>query len=185
MDPKGFGFGHGGLSGLHGVDDVFFYLRKLFFRKRASEKIYSGGADLRALALGDDLDTLGGGVCPLVELAGEILYGESGHAPGVKLAADQIQLRLGQHGFNGVVKKRRGDVLHIVAIYNAQLRKGLDMQQAANILLKASGLVGKSFFLFNKNPVYHHVTSPNAFIALAPMSRRKKAFSKCTCSVRA
>ena len=155
IDLQGLGHVHGGLSGLHGVDDVFLDLRYLLGTEGAVEQVHLGGAHLRPLGLGDDLDALGGGVGPLVKLTGQILHGEHLGAGTVQRPADGIQLRLGQDGFHRVVKQLRLDVLHVVAIDDAQILQRVDTQQAANILFQVVGLVGQLLFLFHKYPVYH------------------------------
>ena len=149
----------GGLPGLHRVYDVFLYLSQLLPGQLAVEQVDLGAAHLGPVGLGDYLDALGGGVGPLVELAGEILHGKDLSAFCTQLRADHIQLGLGEHGFYGVVEELRGDVLHVVAVDYPELFQALYTQQTVDILFQVPGLLGQFRLLFNKYTVYHTQTS--------------------------
>ena len=64
----------------------------------AVEQVDLGGEHARALAAADELDALGGGVRPLVELAGQVFDGEDG--VGLRYLREHVvHLRLGEdHG---------------------------------------------------------------------------------------
>ena len=93
-DLKGFRFFQRGFARFHRVDDILFNLRKLGIRKGAVERVHSGGADERALPLGENLDALGRGVRALVKLSGEVFHGKNSGVAEIRLLAHKIELGL-------------------------------------------------------------------------------------------
>ena len=67
---QGFRNLQGSFPTLHRVNHILLELRQLFLGQIAVQGIDLGGADQGTFALGDDLDALGGGIGPLVELTG-------------------------------------------------------------------------------------------------------------------
>ena len=144
------------LARLHGVDDVFFDLGNLRVGQRPIQRPDLRRADQRPLAPGDDLDALGRGVGPLVELTGQVLHGEDrGGFVRVGLGVDEIELRLGEDGADGVIEELGCDVLRVVAVEQTHPFKPPDAEQAVRIVQQRAGLVVEPGALFHKDSVYH------------------------------
>ena len=92
---QGLGQFQGSLPALHRVDDVALHSGHVLRRQGAVENVDLGGADGGALPLAQKLDTLGGGVRPLVKLPRQGLHGKDGRGiRGGKRLRDGIQLGL-------------------------------------------------------------------------------------------
>jgi hypothetical protein len=91
-DPERFRLFQRGFTGFHRVDDIFFDLGDLCIRERSVQRIDPGRTDEGPFTLGENLDALGRGVCTLIELAGEILYGKDRRVAEIGLVAYQVQL---------------------------------------------------------------------------------------------
>ena len=95
-----------GLAGLDRVDHVMLDGVHVGVGQVAFQRVQLGGADGRALALGDELDAFGGGVGALVELAGQELGGEDLGAGEVgQVVGHIVHLRLAEHGGYGLVEQ--------------------------------------------------------------------------------
>ena len=68
----------------------------------------------RALTLGNDLNTLCGGICPLVILSGEKLHGKHLRIGFRKVFKSLIQLRFGKDRVNRLIKEFFVNVFNIV-----------------------------------------------------------------------
>ncbi len=77
-----------------------------------------GGSHRRPLSLGEQLHALGGGIRPLVILAGQILRGKDTVLPrqGEVLAVDSVHVRLGEDGAGGSLKLLRAQARHVIAV---------------------------------------------------------------------
>ena len=163
----------GGLAGFHGVNEVLLDGCHFVAGQVANQLIDTGGADQRTVALGQDLDALGGGVCTLVELTGQVLHSKDDAAlrQGV---GDQVQLGLGQDGLDAVIEQLRGDVFHIIPVEQPQALQGFDPEEGADIAQEGVSLGGQAGALFYIYPIYHvYFTSSFARRARAPMSLRQ------------
>ena len=114
----------------------------------ALEQIDLGGADGRALALGDQLDALAGGVGALVELAGEELDGERLGGIGLgQLGKDAVHLRLGEHRGDAALEQIAVDTLDVVAVDDAEAGKRLHTQDVAQLAQQLLSLYIEPGFL--------------------------------------
>ena len=104
------------LPAFHGVDDVFFEFPDVPVRQRTIQGVDLGGADEGTLALRDDLDALGGGIRPLVKLAGQRLHGEDISAGKLNGRRSGIQLRLGEDRLHGVPEQVFRDIFRVVPV---------------------------------------------------------------------
>ena len=93
--PQSLGKFQGSLPALHGVDDVALHGGHVLRRQGTVEDVDLGGADGGALPLAQKLDTLGGGVRPLVKLPWQGFHSQDGRGiRGGKRLRDGVQLRL-------------------------------------------------------------------------------------------
>ena len=114
-------FGHGGLPALHRVDQVGFNLIKLRVRNIAGKGDHFGAGYPGTFSCGEQLNTLGGAVCPLVVLAGQELHGKHPLAGGEGYFVCRIvQIVLGKDPVHGTAELRLADALHIVAVNKPQ-----------------------------------------------------------------
>ena len=104
------------LPAFHRVNDVFFEFPDVPVRQRTIQGVDLGGADEGTLALRDDLDALGGGIRPLVKLAGQRLHGEDVSARKLNGRRSGIQLRLGEDRLHGVPEQVFRDVFRVVPV---------------------------------------------------------------------
>ena len=170
---QGLGFVQRRLPGLHGVDDILLDGGDVLRGQVAVQGIDLGGADNRALALALELDALGGGVGPLVKLAGQGLHGKDRPGAGqVGPVADVVQLGLGKHSGPGSVEQGFLDALHIIAVQDAHLFQGGQTQKGAAVRQQAGGFGGQAGLFLDKNTVNHAYCSSLAASARWPMSRR-------------
>ena len=146
---------HRGEPALHRVEHAAAHRLQICGRHVASEQIDLRGAHRGALLLAQKLNALGGGVCPLVELAGQILHGESRPASHVRRLAAQVELRLGEDRPAGVLEKRPVDVFHIVAVENAQRLHGAHAEKVAQLAQKRGCLRVEAGLFFHKYAIDH------------------------------
>ncbi len=155
-DGKGLRFFERRFSALDRVDHVIFDRTQLFFGDLSFENIHACGVYERPLSLGDQLDTLGCAVCPLVELAGQKLDGKDVfvffHRYFVK---DQIQLGFGEDRCLCVFEEFLFYIFDIVPIDYSDRCQFFDAQQTLQFILERACFVCQSGFLFNKYPVDH------------------------------
>ena len=157
LDGQCFGNFQGCFPALHRVDDILLKLRNFRLREVAVQGVDLGGADQGTLALGDNLDTLGGGVGPLVELTGQGFHGKNICAGQGYAFAGGIQLGLREHGFHGVVKQLPGDVFCVVAVEQPHMLQILHAQKILGFAQQAPGFVVQAFLLFYKYTINHGV----------------------------
>ena len=168
LHPEGSCFVKGGFSRLHRVDDVVLNFFHGLFRQCAGKQINLCRADGGALPAGEQLDALGGGISPLIELTGKRFHGEHGFSCG-KSGIHVVHLRLGEHGAHGPLKIFRCQALRVVPVHKAQPCQGGDAQNGLQFTQKRGGFLPQRFFLFNVDPLYHYRSSITAS-ALRPMS---------------
>ena len=95
----------------------------------AIEQVYPRRADQRTVPLGENLDTLCSGVCPLVILSRQILHSEASGTLGWKRIVDQIQLRFREHRADACIEQRFVNGLHIIAVEQPQFFQMGNLQQ--------------------------------------------------------
>ena len=157
--PQGLGLLQGRFPGLHRVDDVFLDLGDLPLGQGPVEDVDLGGADQGPLPLGDELDALGRGIRPLVELARQILHGEHRPAAEVGGLGGRVHLGLREHGAHRLVEEGLGDVLPVVPVQQPEPDEGTDAQKVRQLPLQGLRLLGKARLLFHEDPIYH-ITPP-------------------------
>ena len=113
---------------LDGVHHVTLDGIKILGREFAEKHIHLGAAHGGALALGDELDALGGGGGALVELAGQRLDGEEVSSIGGQLLVHGVDLWLGEYGGHAACEQLLVDTLDVITVYDAQGRERLDAQ---------------------------------------------------------
>ena len=93
----------------------------------------------------------------MVKLTGQRLHGEDGGSLGVGQGiGDGVQLRLGEDGADGLCEQVSLDVLHVVAVENANALEGGDAHEVLQLVQKAVGLMGEGRLLFNKYAINHN-----------------------------
>ena len=136
----------------------------------AVEQVDLGGEHARALAAADELDALGGGVRPLVELAGQVFDGEDG--VGLRYLREHVvHLRLGEDHGQAFFKEPGVYPLDVVAVQDAHPPEPGRAGERGELGERALRLLVVGGALFNVNSVYHPQPSAAAS-ALAPISRR-------------
>ena len=158
-DGEGFRHVQGRFPALHRVNDVFFEFPDVPVRQRAVQSVDLGGADEGALTLGDDLDTLGGGIRPLVELAGQRLHGKDVSAGELDGGGSGIQLRLGEDRLYGVPEQVFRDVFRVVPVEQPDVFQPLHAEKVPSLIQQTLGLVVQTFLFFYKYPINHGVIS--------------------------
>ena len=157
LDSQGLGLVHGGLAALHGVDDVLLDGGDVSLGESTLQDVDLGGADGGAVALALELDALGGGVGPLVELTGQRLHGEDRRSLGVgQGVGDGVQLGLGEDGADGLIEQVGLDVLHVVAVEQADGGQPADADEILQFIQKAVCLVGKLGSFLYKYAINHN-----------------------------
>ena len=148
-----------GLPALHRVDDV--PLHRLCVRRRqgAEQQIDLGGADRGPLPLGHQLDALGGGVRPLVELPRQGLHAEGDAVPGGQGRGGVVHLGLGEHRPHRPAEGGLVQPLRVVAVQQAQVLQGGDAHHGPQLPQQALGLLPEPRLLFHIDPSYHRMTS--------------------------
>ncbi len=147
LHPEGQGVRHPQvrLPALHRVDDILLHRRQFIRGQRPLDKVDLGGLDGGALPLGDDLDTLGAGIGPLVELPRQRLHPEGIDRLRQRLPA-VVHLGLGKNGVLAGVEQRLVDALHVVAVQQPQPgdagkpQKGPQVPEQPGALLGVGGL---------------------------------------------
>ncbi len=152
----------GRLAALHRVDHVLLDARDIRFGQLARQDVHRGGAHVRALALGQQLDALGRGIGPLVELAGQVLRREDHAGILRQLAVDVVHHRLGEHIGHGLLEQRRVDVLHVVAVQDPHARHPPDAQEGLQLVIQRGGLVIEAGLLFSVYAIDHVSSSPSS-----------------------
>ena len=148
------------LAALHRVDDMLFDGGHVLFGQIAGQKIDLGGGDGRALALRDDLDALGSRVGTLVVLTGKGLYGEHYIVGLRQMFIGLIQLRLGKHCADGLLKQFFLNIFHIIAVQDANTGETGDAQKVPGLTEKGPCLVGQFFFFLHIYAIYHLISPP-------------------------
>ena len=129
LHRQGLGLIKACFSRFNRVDDVFFDRLNVSVRQTAAEDVNLRRANGRTLAAGHDLYALRRAVGSLVELTGEILDRKNPAAARVKLTRCNIELRLGKHRCDRLVKYLFRDVFGIVAVEYADILDILHAEQ--------------------------------------------------------
>ena len=162
--------GEARLARLDGVNHAVLYGPEALRAHLAVEQVDLGGEHARALAAADELDALGGGVRPLVELAGQVFDGEDG--VGLRYLREHVvHLRLGEDHGQAFFEEPGVYPLYVVAVQYAHPPEPGRAGERGELGERALRLLVVGGALFNVNSVYHPQPSAAAS-ALAPMSRR-------------
>ena len=158
---NGQGFRHvqGRFPAFHRVNNVFLEFPDVLVRQRAVQSVDLGGADEGTLALGDNLDALGGGIRPLVKLTGQRLHGEDASAGELNGRRSGIQLRLGEDSLHGVLEQVFRDVFRVVPVEQPDVFQPLHAEKGLSLIQQTLGLVVQTFLFFYKYPINHGVIS--------------------------
>ncbi len=141
--------------GIYGVDDVGFDGAEIICGELSLEDDDLGGVDRGAVAAGEDLDALGGGVGALVELAGEVFDAEGGFVFSEgEVVEHVIDLGFGEDVGRCFVELGVGDAVDFVALDETQ---GFQVGQGkgeCEVVEKFAGLVVVAGFFLNENAVH-------------------------------
>ena len=162
---QGAGLVQGGLPALHRVDEVAADFLLIFPGEGegalpgALEPILRSGAHQGALTASHQLDALGGGVRPLVELARQGLHrqGPLGTVPGGgdHFVPNDIHLGLGKYGPAGLFEGFPLQAFHVVAVEDADPCDALDAQKVPQVCQQAPGLGAEAGAFFYIDTPYH------------------------------
>ena len=156
------GLVHRGQAGFHRVHQIGLDFVHLFRGEAALNGDDTGGEDLGALLLGQELDALGGGVSPLVILAGEVLHGE--HlivcGEGEILSIHVVHVGLGEDGVPGGVELLGGEAVHVIAVEQAQVLNSSEAQVFPQVGFHVPGFHVEAGLLFHKYSDYHSMSIP-------------------------
>ena len=155
VGPERFHRFEGGFPALHRVDDVPLDRLNVRVRQLTRQDVHRGGAHGGAFHLLEQLDALGRRVRPLVELAGQVFRRENRAGVRRQLAVDVVHHRLGEHVGHGLLKQRRVDVLHVVAVQYPHARQALDAEEGFQFVVQRGGLVVEAGLLFCVNAIDH------------------------------
>ena len=145
-----------GLAGLDRVDHVMLDGVHVGVGQVTFQRVQLGGADRRALALGDELDAFGGGVGALVELAGQELGGEDlGSGEVGQVVGHIVHLGFAEHGGHGLVEQFLGDAFDVIAVHDAQGLEAVQSEDRAQFARKLLGFDIKAGLLFHVHAKNH------------------------------
>ena len=147
------------LPALHGVEDIPLHRVHIRRRQGTEEQIDPGGADRGPLLLSHQLNTLGGGVRPLVELSRQGLHAEGDAVPGGQGCGSIVHLRLREHCPHRPAEGGLVQALHVIAVQQAQVLQGGDAHHGLQLVQQAPGLLPEPRLLFHIDPSYHRMTS--------------------------
>ena len=138
---------------------ILFDPLELLVGDAAAEGDDAGGEDLRTLPLREELDALGGGVGPLVILAGQILHREDAvtRRSLIGLLIHVVDVRLREDGAARLRKLRGAQPGNIVAVEQLHVRNGLHAEVLHQIGQNVLGLDVEARFFLHKyaNHVRH------------------------------
>ena len=116
-----------GLAGLDRVDHVMLDGVHVGVGQVAFQRVQLGGADGRALALGDQLNAFAGGIRTLVELTGQILHSKHIIRTEIRqIGGNIIDLRLTEHGRGGLCEQFLANAFHIITIDETHILQRCD-----------------------------------------------------------
>ena len=105
------------MAGFHRVNQVVLDFFKFFVGQLAFQQVHSGVAHQGPGLLGQQADTLCGGVRPLVELTGQVFHGkDAGSCFLGKLGVGVIHRRLAEDVFHRLDKLLLAESFHIVPV---------------------------------------------------------------------
>ena len=160
---------HGGKACFHRIDDIVLDFTELLVRDAAAEEIDLCGADVRALTLCHELNTLGGTGSALIKLAGKIFHSKEYVILPCHLFRGDVQLGLREDGLAGVIKRLFRKTLHVVAIQDADTGDPFNTQQVLDVVGQGLRLIGELRFLLYKNSIYHLHGPPSGFSSVLPV----------------
>ena len=149
------------LPGFHRVDHIPADRRDFISRQIPVQQVYLRAADQGALPLAEDLDALGRGVRPLVELPRQVLHRK--HRGGFRAGPDglqgiigQVHRRLGQHFLHRRFEQRFRQVLQVVPVQEPDPLQARNAQEIPGVVQQAPGLVILARFFLHVYSVDHN-----------------------------
>ena len=145
------------LPGFHRVDQIGLDPLEFLIGDVALQYIDPGILHGGTLTQGGELDALGAGIGPLVELTGQVLNGKDLAVTGRELVIDHIHRGLGEDGIPHRIEYLPADALHIIPVQQpdmAELRKPEIVPERRQ---NPGSLHGKGFLLLHIDPVNRHI----------------------------
>ena len=161
-DIQGLGLVQGGDAGLHRVDEIGLHPSEFLVGQRPLQAYHPGGKHPGPLPLGEQLDALGGGIRPLVVLAGEVFHGE--HPPslghGEFLVVHIVGVGLGEDDAPRPDEFLRRKAFDVIADQQPQAGQLGQPQIIPQICQHMPGLDVEALPLFHKYPdhIRHSLT---------------------------
>ena len=144
----------GCLARFHGVDNVLLDGLQIFCGEVALEQIDAGAAHIGALALAEQLNALGGGVCALVKLTGQILHRKHGLCRR-QFVIGHIHRRFAEHGGDGFIKQFTVNAFHVIAVEQAQTLEVRNADKLGQLVQQSLRFAVKAGLFFYINTIYH------------------------------
>ncbi len=154
VDFERFGFMQRRFAAFHGVDHMALHRLDLFLGEVAVKRIDLCRANNGAVAHGNELNALRGGIGALIELPRQILDGKRTRARKVDPLARRVHLRFGKNGIHALLEQFFFDIFRVVTVDNADLFYG-NAQNFAHVGKQRARLVIEPRFLFYINSVNH------------------------------
>ena len=147
-------------ASLHRIDNVALHGFHVSVGQVAFQVIHHCRANIRALALADELDALARRVGALVELAGQVLHGEHGRAGGIgQVVGGGVGLRLGEHRGHAGGEQLLARAFHVVAVHQAHAGQPRNADDVAQLGCQGASLAIKPGLLLNIDARYHGCAS--------------------------
>ena len=153
-----FGFVHGGHAAFHRVHQILGDFLHIRIGEDTLQHIDPGIGHQGPGCAGQQLDALGTGVGPLVELTGQCFHGQNAVRTlrqGERLVIGHVHRGIGKHHAPGLLEYVRLDVVHIVAVEDPNAGKGVDAQERPKIGKNGGGLRTEAGLLLGIDSVNH------------------------------